>query len=853
MNPRGPMVRTAIPGPRGAALLASQSQRESNARAYPRNLPIAVARARGCFVEDVDGNVFVDFLSGAGVVSLGHSHPELVATAKAQLDEFVHGLDLPTEAKDEFVSAQLRMLPAGMRDHMRIQFCGPTGANAVDAAIKLCKTATGRGDVVVFSGAFHGSSTAALSMTGWVGQKERIANPMPGVHFFPYSYCARCPLSLDPDTCATNCVAVLENQLRDTHGGIATPAAVVLELVQGEGGVIPARPEFVTRIRELTRELDIPLVVDEVQTGCGRTGDWFAFERYGIEPDVVVASKALSGVGLPAAVIIYDERLDVWAPGAHSGTFRGNQLAFATGVEAIRIIERDGVLDDVRARGEQVRRRLSGLPARHRHVFDVRGTGLMWGIELADPRTGEPRGDLAREAQRRCLDRGLILETGGRAGAVLRLLPPLVVTEDVLDTALDIVEDALAAVTPDPTVKARIPLETTESVSAPPAAGPLLARAARMPSLRAKYGPATEWADVPVLSKDELNTAIEELLSGEPDGRGGAYVYASGGTISEPRLSLIPGDMFVPDILAHWQPLDPHDVVVNLFTPGRLWSAHYFYNAVAAASGAAVVPFGGLADDELDSWIDFFQAQGCTALAATPTTLKRLLLHLGHSGRTWPALRKLLWVGEKFDDATSALVAKHLPEAEVWGLYGSTETWVIGWNTPLCRPDTVHPLPYQYVELRDGAILITNTHERCVNPLLRYQVGDVGEFVDCPCGRPAAALRVLGRVDSYFKFLNQLISPEELVGLACGIDDVLDAQLALLAPGTTAERLVLNVRSTSDSRPGLPDRVRSHVLAGHLGLGYVVSDAPAAFEVGVVDELASNDRTAKTPLLVITR
>ncbi|MFL6110509.1 MAG: aspartate aminotransferase family protein [Catenulispora sp.] len=451
---QGPQIRTSIPGPHSEKLLASQADHESNARSYPRNLPIAVARAEGCFIEDVDGNVFIDFLTGAGVVSLGHSHPELVAVAKRQLDTFVHGLDLPTAVKDEFVAAQLRMLPPGMRERSRIQFCGPTGANAVDAAIKLCKTATGRGDVVVFAGAFHGSSTAALSMTGWVGQKDRIGNPMPGVHFFPYSYCARCPLNLDPDSCATNCVALLENQLRDTHGGIAKPAAIVLELVQGEGGVIPARPEFVARLWALTRELDIPLVVDEVQTGCGRTGTWFAFEQYGIEPEVVVASKALSGVGLPAAVIIYDRKLDAWGPGAHSGTFRGNQLAFATGVEAIRVIERDGVMKNVLQRGEQAGRRLAEMRERHRHVLDVRGSGLMWGIELADPRTGAPRGDWARAVQRHCLEHGLILEVGGRADGVVRLLPPLVVTEAVLDTALDVIDDALAATAPVPELSA---------------------------------------------------------------------------------------------------------------------------------------------------------------------------------------------------------------------------------------------------------------------------------------------------------------------------------------------------------------------------------------------------------------
>ena len=200
-----------------------------------------------------------------------------------------------------------------MRDRMKVHFCGPTGANAVDAAIKLCKTATGRGDVVSFQGGFHGSSHAAMALTGLVAQKAPIANGVPGRALLPVLVLRRCPLGLRRDSCETNCVALLERALRDPNGGIARPAAVILELVQGEGGVIPADRDFVRRVRALTRELDIPLVVDEVQTGCGRTGTWFAFEQYDIEPDVIVASKALSGIGQPVALIMYDERLDVWA------------------------------------------------------------------------------------------------------------------------------------------------------------------------------------------------------------------------------------------------------------------------------------------------------------------------------------------------------------------------------------------------------------------------------------------------------------------------------------------------------------------------------------------------------------
>ena len=325
---------------------------------YGRHFPIAVEAASGSFVRDVDGNVFIDFLTGAGVLSLGHGHPELVEVAAEQLGRFCHGLDLPSPAKDAFTTAQLSMLPDGDARPDAGALLWPDrrerrrrGAEAVQDRDRARR----RGGVL---GRVPRHHAPAMAVTGVVSTKAPVANLMPGVHFFPYSHCADCPLDLRRDTCATNCVALLERALRDPNGGIVRPAAVLVELVQGEGGVVPADPEFVRRLRELTRELDVPLVVDEVQTGCGRTGTWFAFEQYGIEPDVIVASKALSGIGQPVSIIMYDERLDVWAPGAHTGTFRGNQVAFAAGARAVEIVRRDGVLDNVRSRAAQIGRRL---------------------------------------------------------------------------------------------------------------------------------------------------------------------------------------------------------------------------------------------------------------------------------------------------------------------------------------------------------------------------------------------------------------------------------------------------------------------------------------------------------------
>jgi diaminobutyrate-2-oxoglutarate transaminase len=443
-----PVVHTPLPGPRSAALLRRQEQRESSARTYPRRLPIAIARGAGSYVEDVDGNVFIDFLNGAGALPLGHSHPELIEAVQEQLPLLTHGLDFPSELKDDFVSVQLSMLPEEMRERTKIAFCGPTGANAVEAALKLCKTATGRGDIVAFQGAYHGGSHGAMAVSALVSQKEPIANGMPGVHFFPFPYGLRCSLPGDAAGAGERCLQYFERSLKDPLGGVPLPAAVILEVVQGEGGVIPAPTDFLQGVRRVTRELGIPLIVDEIQCGCGRSGSWFAFEQHGIVPDVIIASKALGGLGLPISVILYDEKLDAWEAGAHTGTFRGNHLAFAAGIAFVDILRRDGILDYVNEIAAETRAALDGLARDHAHVGEARGAGLMLGLELVDPETGEADSDAALAVQRAALERGLILELGGRGDSVVRLLPALNVSRRTLELALGILDEALSVATP---------------------------------------------------------------------------------------------------------------------------------------------------------------------------------------------------------------------------------------------------------------------------------------------------------------------------------------------------------------------------------------------------------------------
>jgi diaminobutyrate-2-oxoglutarate transaminase len=436
----------SVPGPHGQALLASQAENESNARSYPRKLPVAIAAASGSYITDVDGRIYIDFLSGAGVLALGHNHSELVTAVQGQLTKLTHGLDFPTPVRDEFMRRQLAMLPAGMRDDMKVHFCGPSGSDGVEAAIKLCKKATGRGAVIAFQGSYHGSTQGAMSLTSETYPKEGLQNLLPGVHFAPYAYCHRCPLSLSADSCATRCARLLVHTIDDTHGGVPKPAAIIMEVVQGEGGVIPAPAEFVQRIAAMAKERDIPLIVDEVQTGCGRTGTWFAFEQYGIEPDVIVASKGLSGLGLPVSIIMYNKRLDTWGPGSHIGTFRGNNLAFASGNAYLNVLERDNLLDNVQAQGAHLLSALTRMQQSSSIVGDVRGLGLMIGIEMIGaPGADVTSAEVAVRFQRAALRRGLILEIGGREDCVVRLLPPLNLTRRTCDDALAIISDSLAS------------------------------------------------------------------------------------------------------------------------------------------------------------------------------------------------------------------------------------------------------------------------------------------------------------------------------------------------------------------------------------------------------------------------
>lgn len=433
--------------------LLRQDAWESNARSYPRRLPIAISEARGIYVKDTEGNVYIDCLAGAGALVLGHNHPVAVEAIREALASRLpmHTLDLTTPVKDHFMEELLDSLPPELAGKMRIQFCGPSGADAVEAAIKLVKTATGRRAMLSFRGGYHGMTHGALALSGNLAPKEPITGLVSDIHFLPYPYSYRCPFGLGGEAGQRASSAYIERMLDDPESGVVTPAGMILEVIQGEGGVLPAPVTWLREIRRITRERGIPLIIDEVQTGWGRTGTLYAFAEAGIEPDVIILSKAIGG-GLPLAVIVYKKELDHWKPGAHAGTFRGNQLAMAAGIATLRLIQQQQLTCQAKTMGERLLGHLQRVLEKNRCLGEVRGLGLMVGVEVVDAE-GQPDAigtrpaapALAQRIQAEALRRGLILEIGGRHGSVVRFLPPLIVTAELIDQIASIFSEAVVA------------------------------------------------------------------------------------------------------------------------------------------------------------------------------------------------------------------------------------------------------------------------------------------------------------------------------------------------------------------------------------------------------------------------
>ena len=436
-----PNIRTPLPGPKAAALIARDAAVISPS--YTRGYPLVIARGSGCAVEDVDGNTFLDCAAGIAVNATGHSHPDVVRAVTAQAQQFLHmsGTDFYYEPQVQVAEALAAVAP--MDGPVRA-FFGNSGTEAIEACLKLARYTTRRPQIIAFFGGFHGRTMGALSLTASKTVQRRGFGPLvPGVTHAAYADCYRCPVGATPDRCAAECLDPLEHE---TLVQLVSPdevAAVVVEPIQGEGGYLVAPDQFMQRLRDLTSRHGILLVVDEVQSGMGRTGRMFAVEHSGVQPDMVAIAKGIAS-GLPLGVALARAALMTWPPGAHASTFGGNPVACAAALETIRLLN-EQLIRNAAVVGERLKAGLTALVDKHPLIGDVRGRGLMVGVELVKDRTTKERAPEVRNAVvNAAFRRGLLILGAGRN--TVRFCPPLVLTAAEADTAVRLFDEALTEV-----------------------------------------------------------------------------------------------------------------------------------------------------------------------------------------------------------------------------------------------------------------------------------------------------------------------------------------------------------------------------------------------------------------------
>ncbi|OAB38380.1 diaminobutyrate--2-oxoglutarate transaminase [Paenibacillus glacialis] len=406
---------------------------ESNVRSYCRSFPVTFDKAKGELMYTETGETYIDFFAGAGALNYGHNNEFMKSKIMEYVasDRIMHGLDLYTTAKEEFIVSFSEHILEPQSLNYKLQFCGPTGTNAVEAALKLARKVKNRTGIFAFMGGFHGMSLGSMSVTSNKSIRESAGIPLNNVTFIPYGESFE---GLDT-------IRYMEQILCDTHSGIEKPAAIILETVQAEGGVIVANIDWLQKLRNLCDEYDILLIVDDIQVGCGRTGPFFSFERAGIVPDIVILSKSISGYGLPMSLLLMKPELDTWSPGEHNGTFRGNQLAFVAAKAALELRMTDRLENQVLEKEDFLKHYLKNDIQSIDHNIQIRGIGLIWGIDVSH--LGEA---VARDITSICFKNGLIIERAGRNDTVIKIMPPLTISMDNLMKGCDIIKDSLSKV-----------------------------------------------------------------------------------------------------------------------------------------------------------------------------------------------------------------------------------------------------------------------------------------------------------------------------------------------------------------------------------------------------------------------
>ena len=405
---------------------------ESNVRSYCRVFTDTFVRSKGSIMYSETGAEFIDFFAGAGTLNYGHNNDYILQKVISYLeaDGLVHSLDMYTGAKKTFLErfSEVILEPRGL--DYKVQFCGPTGTNAVEAALKVARKVKKRPGVFSFMGSYHGLSLGSLAVTANLNNRAAAYLPLNNTTFMPYPHAFMSTF---------DSIRFIETVLTDTHSGIEKPAAIIFETVQAEGGVIVAPVEWMQRLRQLCDEHDILLICDDIQVGCGRTGPFFSFERAGIIPDLVTLSKSISGYGAPMSLLVMKPEHDVWNPGEHTGTFRGYQLACIGATAALELIASGDLDAEVKKKTAFLEQFLNNQITPISDEINTRGLGMIWGIDLSA--FGQP--GLAQCVSSRCYELGLIIERAGREGGVLKMLPPLTIEMELLERGCAIIRQAI--------------------------------------------------------------------------------------------------------------------------------------------------------------------------------------------------------------------------------------------------------------------------------------------------------------------------------------------------------------------------------------------------------------------------
>jgi len=440
--PEAPKIVVRPPGPRSLEILRDQRVLETRTLIYPKIFEFAIDSARGATIRDVDGNYYIDWIAGIAVLNVGHNNPAVLSAVREQLDRYWHWMsEIPSETRIRFLKNLHSILPPGLRGKARV-ITSVTGADAVETAIAIARWTTGKSVIMAFEGAYHGVHQGAVMATAKRSLQRMSGMPLVNVVRVPYPYPYRCPLpARDPEECGYSVLSYIEHLLRDPYSGVGDVGAIVFEPIQGEGGYIVPPKSFVQGLREVADKYGILLIADEIQSGVGRTGRWWAVEHFGIAPDIMTISKAIGG-GIPISFVAYrediDERLEEMF---HLGTFRANPLGLAAGNAVIEYIKSRNLLERANSLGDYAINRFREMMDGYEIIGDVRGIGFMIGIELVRSKaTREPGEKLAQDLRKGLFQNGLLMHTCGHYGNVMRFMAPLIISRRLLDAGLEIFE-----------------------------------------------------------------------------------------------------------------------------------------------------------------------------------------------------------------------------------------------------------------------------------------------------------------------------------------------------------------------------------------------------------------------------